>query len=83
MQPVEEPAPTLKPVTLGMQRVRSLFNPQDRDTVRIIKEKCADLIDYVELLRPEGADGRLLAIAETSIEEAAMWAVKAATSYPA
>lgn len=65
--------------TLGEQRVRIMFNPSANDEVSVIKMKVADLIDFCEKrLKPK--DGRLAALAQTALEEAAMWAVKAATA---
>lgn len=79
--------------SLGEKRVRTTFNPSDNSTVQHIKERAAEFINYVNdnVTIPEekaqeyinnGQDGefkRLKALALTSIEEAAMWAVKAAT----
>ncbi len=64
--------------TFGEQRVRASFNPSADSTVDQIKEKTADLIDLCEALKPK--DGRLASLAQTAYEEAAMWAVKAATA---
>jgi hypothetical protein len=66
--------------TLGQKRVKADFNPAKQDTVDQIKNKAAELIDLVETLRTEGCTGekhRLIALAQTAIEEAAMWGVKA------
>jgi len=71
--------------TLGEKRIRTEFNPSGVGNVNYIKENCAKLIDVLDAIHPhadeskqEEAD-RLKAIAMTAIEEAAMWAVKAAT----
>lgn len=64
--------------TIGEQRVRTEFNPTQNDVVSQIKQKTAELINLCETLKEK--DGRLAAIAQTSYEEAAMWAVKAATA---
>lgn len=64
--------------TIGEQRVRTEFNPSKDGIVDQIKQKTAELINLVEELKTN--DGRLAAIAQTSYEEAAMWAVKAATA---
>lgn len=69
--------------TLGEIRVRTEFNPGNNDKVSQIKQKSAELINLVESLRTETGPSdknRLISVAETSIEEAAMWAVKAATA---
>lgn len=62
----------------GEQRVRLDFNPSANQLVTEIKSKTADLIDLCERLKQK--DGRLGALAQTAYEEAAMWAVKAATT---
>ena len=64
-------------MTVGEQRVRIEFNPSNNDLVSSIKQKTAELINLCEELKSK--DGRLASLAQTSYEEAAMWAVKAAT----
>lgn len=64
--------------TLGEQRVRTEFNPSQDDVVSQIKQKSAELINLCEELKAK--DGRLASLAQTGYEEAAMWAVKAATA---
>lgn len=68
--------------TLGEKRVRTSFNPSDQSNVQHIKERAAEFINYVnDNVEAKDAEGaRLKALALTSIEEAAMWAVKAATA---
>jgi len=74
-------------LTKGEYLVGITFNPGGNPAVDDIKRKAADLIDTVEALRPEEmqtkAQGeqvaRLKSLAITHIEDAAMWAVKAAT----
>jgi hypothetical protein len=72
--------------TKGEYRVGINFNPSNDDMVAKIKRQAADLIDLIETI--PGAEmrdlrgsevGRLKALAQTDIESAAMWAVKAAT----
>lgn len=67
-------------MTNGEYKVGIDFNPSQDDTVGQIKRKAADLIDFIEAI-PNGAAeaARLRALAITAAEEAAMWAVKAAT----
>lgn len=77
--------------TLGEQRVRVEFNPAKDGLVDQIKQKSAELINlctqialaYMEkneqVSVTPGELGRLVSLASTSYEEAAMWAVKAAT----
>lgn len=64
--------------TIGELRVRTKFNPSQDDIVSQIKQKSAELINLCEELKAK--DGRLASLAQTSYEEAAMWAVKAATA---
>lgn len=64
--------------SLGEQRVRTDFNVAASSTVDDIKHKSAQLIDLCETLKEK--DGRLASLAQTSYEQAAMWAVKAATA---
>lgn len=69
--------------TTGEIRVRTKFNPSSDSKVDQIKQKTAELIDLVAGLATESGrseKSRLIAIALTSYEEAAMWAVKAATA---
>jgi len=78
-------------MTTGERRVRTKFNPSSSDNVDLIKQRTAELIDLVNDLPKMNADtdpdgvrapeaGRLRALAMTAYEEAAMWAVKAATA---
>ena len=72
--------------TLGESRVRLDFNPSGSGIVRLFKIRSAESIDELEVMKqlkpgdlvsPEKA--RLCSLAQTAYEEAAMWAVKAAT----
>ena len=65
-------------MSIGANRVRESFNPSKDNMVDKIKRYTADLIDLCEDLKH--LDSRLAALAQTSYEEAAMWAVKAATT---
>jgi hypothetical protein len=72
-------------MTLGEYRVGITFNPGNNRKVNEIKRVVAVLIDMCH----EGADkaddpevGRLWSLAMTHLEDAAMWAVKAATKEP-
>jgi hypothetical protein len=74
-------------MTIGEDRVRIKFNPSDNSLVSQIKQKTAELIDLCESIKAtaQSAGGqseviRLLALAQTHYEDAAMWAVKAATA---
>lgn len=66
------------PNTIGELRVRTQFNPDANSTVDMIKQRTAELINICDHLKDK--DPRLVALAQTSYEEAAMWAVKAATA---
>ena len=73
--------------TLGEKRVRVEFNVNNDEYIHLLKQKSAELINLVDqaVNHPSWDDEtlrewlRLKALAMTSIEEAAMWAVKAAT----
>lgn len=85
-------------MTRGEYKVGVNFNPSGQSLVDEIKQRAAQLIDLIELIPPcpeeymdEVTDGntamiqqrmRCAAIAQTKIEEGAMWAVKAATKGP-
>jgi hypothetical protein len=72
-------------MTLGEYRVGISFNPSKNPAVDEIKRAAADLIDLIDDIK-SGDDSkeipRLKALAMTHIEDAAMWAVKAATKQP-
>lgn len=82
---------TMKTQTKGEYRVGTTFNPSGHEAVNKIKRAAADLIDLIEQEVPmESVDTtekshqqaeifRLKALAQTAVENAAMWAVKAAT----
>lgn len=72
-------------MTKGEYRVGIDFIPSNDDTVGKIKRAAADLIDLIETI-PHDPEiersterARLKSLAQTHIEDAAMWAVKAAT----
>jgi len=64
--------------TIGEHRVRTEFNPSNEDSVSIVKQKSATLINICESYKDK--DPRLAALAMTAYEEAAMWAVKLLTA---
>jgi len=64
--------------SIGKQRVRIEFNSSNSGLVDQIKRKTAELINLCEDFKEK--DPRLAALAQTAYEEAAMWAVKAATA---
>ena len=65
-------------MSIGEDRVRVNFNVSSNSTVDQIKQKSAELIDLCEGLKVR--DARLASLAQTHYEDAAMWAVKAATA---
>lgn len=69
---------TIPTKSIGEVRVRTEFNVSKDSTVDQIKQKSAELINLCETLKAK--DGRLASLAQTAYEEAAMWAVKAATA---
>lgn len=77
-------------MTKGEYRVGINFNPSSDSTVDLIKRIAADFIDMIDnLIDANSMDpqrdrevARLKALAQTRAEEAAMWAVKAATKGP-
>jgi len=67
-------------MTKGEYRVGIDFNPSSDSTVYRIKRMAADLIDLIETIPADTADRpRLKDLAQNNVEDAAMWAVKAAT----
>jgi hypothetical protein len=69
--------------SLGAQRVRESFNPSGDSLVDKIKRHTASIIDICNNEQDKHDDpekGRLYSLAMTAYEEAAMWAVKAATT---
>lgn len=73
--------------TLGEKRVRVEFNVNNDEYIHLLKQKSAELINLVDQAVNHASWNdetlrewlRLKALAMTSIEEGAMWAVKAAT----
>jgi hypothetical protein len=69
--------------SLGERRVRTEFNPSQNEVVDQIKQKTAEIINLTQKLSTELGESeknRLISLANTSFEQAAMWAVKAATA---
>jgi hypothetical protein len=70
-------------MTIGEDRVRVKFNPSANSLVDQIKQRTAELIDVCARMQDQHDDpeqGRLWSLAMTHYEDAAMWAVKAATT---
>lgn len=71
--------------TLGQRRVKAEFNPAKNDLVSQIKNKSAELIDLLESMRSAGTQAekasgekhRIISLAQTNIETACMYGVKA------
>lgn len=70
--------------TRGEYRVGIDFNPSGSEIVDNIKRIAAEAIDLIDELEDQGDAEiiRLKALAMTHAEDAAMWAVKAATKKP-
>lgn len=69
--------------TKGQRRVRVSFNPSQDSIVDQIKQKTAELIDLLDstpVKTGPSEKARLLALAQTEYENAAMWAVKCLTT---
>ncbi len=69
-------------MTIGEDRVRTKFNPSADSLVDQIKQASAKLIDLCDQQHVDAVGGetkRLWSLAMTHYEDAAMWAVKAAT----
>jgi hypothetical protein len=71
-------------MSIGEDRVRIKFNPSASSAVDLLKQQAAKFINACEeLKRDAGEDSevlRCIALAQTHAEDAAMWAVKAATA---
>jgi hypothetical protein len=79
-----------KELTTGEKRVRTSFNPSKTETVDLVKQKTAELINLCEQIHHDASEKkcdekeayevfRCAQNAMGAYEEAAMWAVKAAT----
>lgn len=76
-------------MTIGEKRIRTEFNPGNNNMVQNFKERYAHLMNDLEGIKDFNVPGleptkdpeklRLIALAMTSLEESAMWAVKALT----
>lgn len=79
--------------TIGEKRVRLDFNPSTKNEIYEVKKEFANIIDILESFKIKGEDilkvkdtdkafitNRTINIAQDSIEQAAMWTVKALTS---
>jgi hypothetical protein len=66
--------------TYGERLVRADFNPSGNEAVDELKQLTAEIIDKIK--EHEALEPRLAALAITTYENAAMWAVKLLTSSP-
>ena len=69
-------------LTKGQYRVGINFNPGGHEEVNSVKAYASEFIDYIESIASKSTNPevrRLCAIAQTEVESAAMYAVKAAT----
>jgi hypothetical protein len=66
----------IKEKTLGEKRVQRNFNPSANPVIEQLKQRYAELIDNVEVIRDE-KNGREVSIAQTELETSCMYAVKA------
>ncbi len=72
-------------MSLGQRRIRVTFNPDQNPQVAELKNLAALFIDKLEAMKVTpptlgNERNRVLAIAQTEIETAAMYAVKGATA---
>ncbi len=68
-------------LSIGEKRVRTSFNPEAQGVVDVIKSDTAKLINLIDQCPNQDVEvRRLVSLAMTAYEEAAMWAVKAVTS---
>jgi hypothetical protein len=70
-------------LSLGARRVRASFNPSNSSAVDMLKQTAAKFIDQCNAIADKTDDpevGRCLSMAMAQAEDAAMWAVKAATA---
>ena len=73
---------TQRELTFGEKAVGFNFNPSQDPIVAGLKNKFADIIDDLNDLRNQTADGeekRMYSVAITEVQTAQMWAVKAVT----
>ena len=69
-------------LTYGEMAVGLTFNPSGDETVNLLKQLYAQIIDVCDKMRKEagqGEKGRLLSVAITEAQTAQMWAVKGTT----
>ena len=68
--------------SIGEKRIKINFNPKGTDESMYKKKEFASLIDGLKKKKKETSDPeklRIIATAQTKIEEAAMWTIKAMT----
>lgn len=71
--------------TIGERRVRTCLHTTGIELIEKIKNTSAEVINLCESIKPteptrlDSEKMRYIALAQTAYEEAAMWAIKAAT----
>jgi hypothetical protein len=71
-----------KDLSFGQRACGVSFNPSNNPHVDTIKQKFADVIDYINMARDSSNDPevkRMASVAITEAQTAQMWAVKAVT----
>ena len=71
-----------KELSFGQKACGVSFNPSNNPHVDTIKQKFADVIDYINMARDASNDPevkRMASVAITEAQTAQMWAVKAVT----
>lgn len=79
--PTESTSTPAEP-SFGAKAVGLTFNPSGQTSVNVIKQSCADLIDFLNASRDNSTDPvvkRMLSLAITDLQTAQMWGVKAVT----
>lgn len=64
-------------ISIGEKRMRTEFSIFDNSNIEYIKQKTAELINLVESMKDK--DPRLASLAQTTYEQAALWAEKLAS----
>ena len=71
-----------KELSFGQKACGVSFNPSNNPHVDTIKQKFADIVDYINMARDLSSDPevkRMASVAITEAQTAQMWAVKAVT----
>lgn len=66
--------------TYGQKRARTQFNPTNDPQLDLIKQKSAEIIDLLEVIRNNNPDRNIsISSAQSSFEVGVMWSEKAVT----